>query len=233
MKCILLVTMAASIFFTACGAREQAASTTELTSSATTPATTADSATPAGSSTPAVATHPYDAAMQKLEQASSYRFVYTSQPKGGTASKAAGLSVKANRALQFAYENSSDPSRNGEWIDIENGKQVWWKQNGAWSDQGFITPPGVGFSMGMMVAAITLRNSTDPANSAPPAPKGIETVEGQECDHYQVTLPAQSYDVYVSRSSGDLVRARFTDGEEIRTLTVTQLNEPATIAPPV
>jgi hypothetical protein len=189
--------------------------------------------------TAAAATNPYDAAMIKLTQAGGYHFVMTTDVKaGGDASKpshsvADGVYAQSNKAMQFKLESDAEYSDPGEWIVIGNGKKAYHKVGGAWTDKGFITPPGVGFNLQAMLTAITLRNATDPAGNAPPAPLGSENIDGQDCDHYHVKLPEQTYDVYLNKTSGDVVRAELTRSNTKQTLSISHLNEPVTIAPPI
>jgi hypothetical protein len=188
--------------------------------------------------TAAAATNPYDAAMIKLTQAASYHFIMTTDTKAGSdASKpshsvADGVYALSNKAMQFKLESDAEYSDPGEWIVIGNGKKAYHKVGGAWTDKGFITPPGVGFNLQAMLTAITLRNATDPASNAPPASLGSENIDGQDCDHYRVKLPEQTYDVYLNKTSGDVVRAELTNSTKKQTLSISHLNEPVTIAPP-
>jgi hypothetical protein len=187
----------------------------------------------------ATAANPYDAAMQKLTQATSYHFVMTTDVKaGGDASKpshsvADGVYSQSNKAMQYKLESNAEYSDPGEWIDIGNGKKAYHKVNGAWTDKGFITPPGVGFNLHTMLTVITLRNATDPAGNAPPSSLGSENIDGQDCDHYRVKLPEQTYDVYLNKTSGDVVRAELTSPTKKQALSISHLNEPVTIAPPI
>ena len=177
--------------------------------------------------------------MIKLTQATSYHFVMTTDVKaGGDASKpshsvADGVYSQSNKAMQYKLESNAEYSAPGEWIDIGNGKQAYHKVNGVWTDKGFITPPGVGFNLHTMLTVITLRNATDPAGNQPPSPLGSENVDGQDCDHYRVKLPDQTYDVYLNKTGGDVVRAELTSPNKKQTLSISHLNEPVTIAPPI
>lgn len=177
--------------------------------------------------------------MIKLTQATSYRFVMTTDVKAGSdASKpshsvADGVYAQSNKAMQYKLESDAEYSEPGEWIVIGNGRPAFHKLNGAWTDKGFITPPGVGFNLQAMLTAITLRNATDPAGNAPPSSLGSENIDGQDCDHYRVKLPEQVYDVYLNKTSGDVVRAELTKSTTKQTLSISHLNEPVTIAPPI
>lgn len=201
---------------------------------ATAPASSGSS----GAST-VTASNPYDAAMQKLTQASSYHFVLTTDVKaGGDASKpshsvADGVYARSNKAMQFKLDTDAEYSQPGEWIVIGNGKQAYHKQNGAWTNQGFITPPGVGFSLHTLLTVITLRNATASGGNAAPSPVGSENIDGQDCDHYRITLPEQSYDVYLSKASGDVVRAELTNPTQKQTLSISHINEPVNVTPPI
>lgn len=169
----------------------------------------------------------------KLLSAASWHFVISREVESNgqvLKESAEGDIDRVKNALHYTFTSpkkgsSSEYDPNGEWVHVEG--QSYQKRNGKWEKDNFQ----------WVVEDMELPSTFSPPNKdTEPQLIGSETIYGQETDHYRYTAEfkgyaGSTYDAWISKSSGDLVRVHTAtpDGTLKYSTTFSKWDEPVTI----
>jgi len=185
--------------------------------------------------------------VDKLAQAKSFHFVYTETQTVSASGFGAATPGQASGSGSFSVEGDADLAKRawhytasdsraerseitGEWIHIQS--KAYHKVGGGWAtpSPADALPLTINSKLGQI------------ASNLPPANQikflGVEIVAGQESGHCQFASDAKApggaatYDVWASNRSGAMLRIVANHKSDSFSLTLSQLDQPVTIAPP-
>jgi hypothetical protein len=182
----------------------------------------------------------YARAFNKLRGASAYHFALkTDGLPGGmnaaTHTAAEGVYEASTRAWQYKLTGAdSNGPVNKEFIKINSSNKNYAKKDGAWAEQKFLdfTDASVDLIEGFFAPS-----RPDMNRMGLPQMVAVETIDGQECEHYHFEVTGESmfkgvYDAYLSKVSGEFIRLDTQDSLNQFTLKLSQLNAPVRIEQP-
>ncbi len=186
-------------------------------------------------------------AVDKLAAVKSFHFVYTETQTISVSGFGASTPGPANGSGSFSAEGDADLTSNnwrytasdsraernditGEWIHI--GSKAYHKSGGGWA----IASPADALPFTLNSKLGEISSNLPPANQVKFL--GVQSVVGEASGHCQFASDAKglggaaTYDVWASNRSGVLTRIVASRKTDNFSLTLSQLDQPVTIAPP-
>jgi hypothetical protein len=152
-----------------------------------------------------------------------------------THTTAEGVYEASTRSWQYKLNGTdSGGAVSNEFIKINSSNKNYTKKDGVWTQQKLpdFTDASIDLIEGFFAPARPDMNRT-----GLPQMVGMETIDGQECEHYHFEVTGGSmfkgvYDAYLSKASDEFIRLDTQDSLNKFTLKLSQLNAPVRIEEP-